>query len=157
MAVYEGQPVPAGSVSLVAPPAELAAAAQDSPDLTEHQKQWCSRARSDDQYLYFVVQYLGQPIGQIMLHDIDRRKREALVGYHVFQPGDRERGYGTAALGALSEYALGELGLRRLVVITARDNAASRRIAAKAGFREVGPAREGPDLVCYERLAGEAL
>jgi hypothetical protein len=39
--------------------------------------------------------------------------------------------------------------LRSLVIITGTKNAASQRIARKAGFSEAGPAREGPHLVAY--------
>ncbi len=90
-----------------------------------------------------------------MLHDMDLGAGEGMVGYHIFRTRDRGRGYGTSALNALCSYAL-ELGLQRLVVITSVDNAASRRIAEKCGFRFIGPAREGPHLVVFERASRRA-
>ena len=119
-------------------------------DLTDGAKQWFSRAQSDEGCVYFTIQQEGRLIGQTLLHDIDREQREALVGYHIFRTAQRGRGYGTAALAALCHYAFEEGALQHLVMITSIDNTASRRIAEKCGFREIGPAREGPHLVAYE-------
>ena len=125
-------------------------------DLTDSQKDWFHRAQSDNWCFFFAVQRREGLIGQILVHDIDWTRSEALIGYHLFRPEDRGQGYGTAALRALCDYAFRTLGLRRLVIITSRDNVASRRIAAKAGFRELGVAREGPNLVVYQQLAEDA-
>ncbi len=152
MSVYDGPPLPAGQVSLVRPePAKLTALLPKA-DVAEHQKGWYERAASDGSVLYFCIDLGGRLIGQIILHDIDQQENEALVGYHLFRPDDRSRGFGTAALRALCDYAFGHLGLRRLAIITELDNAASRRIAEKCSFREIGPAREGLELVVYERM-----
>ena len=154
MAVYEGSPLPFRLISLVQPEPKHLLAALAVADLTDEEKGWFRRAQRDDGCFYFAVQRQGTLIGQVVLHDIDRKEQEALIGYHVFRPEDRHQGYGTDALRAICDYASGELHLRRLVIITVLDNLASRRIAVKAGFREVGAAREGPQLVVYERLQG---
>jgi len=114
---------------------------------------WFARAQRDDRCMYFAIQHEHELIGQIMLHDIDAPQREAMVGYHIFQLAQRGHGYGTAALTALCSYAFGTLGLMRLVAITSLDNVASRRLAAKCAFRELGAAREEPHLVVYERTS----
>ena len=134
-------------------PKHLVAALAEA-DLTDEEKEWFRRAQRDDGCFYFVVQHQAKLIGQVVLHDIDRKEQEALIGYHVFRSEDRRQGYGSDALRAICDYAAGELHLRRLLVITSLDNLASRRIAIKAGFRELGPAREGPQLIVYERLPG---
>lgn len=156
MTVYGGPPLARSPISLVAPDHDEVADALHIADLTEHQKGWFERARRDKDCYYFGVQHQGSIAGQIFLHDIDWEAKEAMVGYHLFRSENRGRGWGSAALKALSEYGFGRLELRQLVAITSYDNVASRRVAAKAGFRELGPAREGPDLVVYERLAKEA-
>jgi RimJ/RimL family protein N-acetyltransferase len=156
MSIYEGPPLPAGQVSLVRPEPAALTALLPRAALPDHEKSWYERAGNDGSILYFCIEHAGRPIGQIFLHDIDRKAREALVGYHLFHPEDRRRGFGTSALGALRDYAFSNLNPQRLVIITALDNVASRRIAEKSGFREVGPAREGPERVVYERVAGSA-
>ena len=156
MTVYRGPPLPDGRISLVEPDHDEVVAALQVADLTDHQKSWFERARWDNGCYYFCLQHEGNVAGQVIVHDIDWEAKEAMVGYHLFRSENRGRGLGSAALIALCEYAFGRLGLRRLVAITSYDNVASRRIAAKAGFRELGPAREGPNLVVYEQLATEA-
>jgi RimJ/RimL family protein N-acetyltransferase len=90
------------------------------------------------------------PVGQIFLHDVDPQAATALVGYHLFDVQTRGKGVGTRALGLLQDYAVEESDLKRLVIITTRDNVASRRVAEKCGFEYVGPQRERPDVgVCY--------
>ncbi|MEX1254323.1 MAG: GNAT family N-acetyltransferase [Dehalococcoidia bacterium] len=150
MTVYDGPALPAGPVSLVLPNEGLLRDALESADLADHETTWFDRARADHAIHYFAIERDGRLIGQIMLHDIDSAAGEGMVGYHIFLPEDRGQGSGSAALQAVCRYAFEQLDLRRLVAITTHDNAASRRIAVKARFREIGPAREGPDLVCYE-------
>jgi RimJ/RimL family protein N-acetyltransferase len=153
MAVYDGPPLPAGSVSLVQPEGAALTSGLSKADLAEEQKRWYERAAQDASILYFGIDFVGRAIGQVFLHDIDERTKEALVGYHLFRPGARRKGFGTAALRALCDYAFGTLDMKRLVIITSLDNAASRRIAEKCGFRETGAPREGPDLIAFERVA----
>ena len=152
MAIYQGPPRPFRLISLVQPEPKHLLAALAVADLTDQEKEWFRRAQRDDGCFYFVVQRQERLLGQVFLHDIDRKEQEALIGYHVFRSEDRRQGYGSDALRAICDYAAGELHLRRLTVITSLDNLASRRIAVKAGFRELGTAREGPHLVVYERL-----
>ena len=151
--LYDGPPLAAGPISLTAPRSRKMPAILRLADLPENQKGWLERARAESDCLYFSVEHGDETIGQIILHDIDRGQRESLVGFHIFHVAQRGLGYGSAALGAVCRYAFDELELRRLFMITALDNLASRRIAEKCGFRTIGPAREGPQLIAYERLA----
>ncbi len=64
------------------------------------------------------------------------------VGFLV-APQSRGRGYGTAALRALSRWALTEAGLRRVEWRAHVGNTASRRVAEKAGFVVEGVSRGG--------------
>ncbi len=148
MAVYDGPPFRCAAIDLVSPDRDRLLPALAAADIRE--RGWYGRAASDDTCLFFGIERGRRPVGQIVLHDIDRRAKEAMVAYHVFQPADRGHGTGTAALRALCNYAFRELGLRRLVIITSLDNVASRRIAEKCDFRELGPVHEGPELVGYE-------
>ena len=153
MTVYRGPPLSRSPISLVEPEPRQFLTALATADLADSQKDWFHRAQSDNGCFFFAVQHQGSVAGQIVLHDIDWEAKEAMVAYHLFRTENRGRGLGTAALKALCGYAFGRLGLRRLVAITSYDNVASRRIAAQAGFRELGAAREGANLVVYEQLA----
>jgi len=153
VSIYEGVDICSGSVRITPPDAAQVASAVDEADLSDDQTMWFARAQRDDRCMYFAIQHELELIGQIILHDIDAPQREAMVGYHIFQLAQRGHGYGTAALTALCSYAFGTLGLMRLVAITSLDNVASRRLAAKCAFRELGAAREEPHLVVYERTS----
>jgi RimJ/RimL family protein N-acetyltransferase len=155
MSLYDGPNLASGGVSLRAPdPSALASLIADA-DLTDDQKGWLERAADDESMLYFAISLVGQPVGQIMLHDIDRDAGVALVGYHIFRTADRGSGTGTMALRLISHHALATLGLRRLVAITGVENLASRRIAEKCGYVCTGAAREGEHLVVYELVASD--
>jgi [ribosomal protein S5]-alanine N-acetyltransferase len=71
----------------------------------------------------------------------------------------RGRGYATEAGRAWLERGFGELGLDRIVAVTAPDNRASRRVMEKLGMTLVAPGRHyGRETVLYEILnsAGRA-
>ncbi len=67
-----------------------------------------------------------------------------MVAYHLFDPAVRGKGIGTRALRLLVQFVEEHTDLTLLTSITSRDNIASRRIALKCGFREVGAPREDP-------------
>ena len=152
MAVYDGPPIDNGLVALVTPELDELTIALATADITESEKGWFERAQSQEDLLYFSITLDAKLIGQMFLHDMDPDRHKAMVGYHIFDAEKRGKGYGTDALDALCHYALHDLGLDRLVMITTLENTASRRIAEKCDFQSIGPAREGPHLIVYERL-----
>lgn len=106
---------------------------------------WFFEAPERDDACYFSI-YVGRAlVGQIFLHDMDADKGESLVGYHVFEPDQRRRGTGTKALTLLERFAAEQTGLRKLVIITSRDNLASQALARKGGFVLAGSPREDPE------------
>jgi RimJ/RimL family protein N-acetyltransferase len=107
-------------------------------------QEWSSRAESEHGILYFSIQAGDDVVGQIFLHDIDEYNHEALVGHHLFQQAWRGRGIGSHALILLQQYVTRKTTLKRLMLITAGENIASRRAAKKAGFRYAGSPREDP-------------
>ncbi|HXG77625.1 MAG TPA: GNAT family N-acetyltransferase, partial [Gaiellaceae bacterium] len=86
------------------------------------------------------------------------------VGYWVAREA-RGRGVATDALRLLSRWALDELELQRLELVTDPDNVASQRVAKKVGFRREGVLRahlrhpDGRirDSVMFSLLPGELL
>ncbi|MGQ7295060.1 GNAT family N-acetyltransferase [Quadrisphaera sp. KR29] len=109
----------------------------------------------------------GPLVAEVGLFTLGEGVRGGEVGYWC-HPDARGRGVTTAAVRLVVAHALapagrGGLGLERVVMRIASRNAASRRVAVKAGFREVGldrgaeRLRDGTvdDFVRYDLLAGE--
>ena len=149
MALYSGSPYIDDNVNIRAPDAVDIFKLVPAADIAEEVKSlaWAEHTA----HVHFFSIYEGRTlVGQIYLHDIDAQSGDALIGYHLFQPHYRGRGIGARALGLLQAYVVKETAIKRLIIITGRDNGASRGIAAKRGFEYIGGAREDPEnLVVY--------
>ena len=86
---------------------------------------------------YVLVAEDGSVLGRFNLYDL--KDGAARLGYRVAQQV-AGRGVATAAVRELCQLAAARHGLRMLRAATSRDNAASRKVLAKAGFVPVGPA-----------------
>jgi len=86
---------------------------------------------------YVLVAEDGSVLGRFNLYDV--KDGAAVLGYRVAQHV-AGRGVATAAVRELCRLAAARHGLRILRAATSRDNAASQRVLAKAGFVPVGPA-----------------
>lgn len=94
-------------------------------------------------------------LGVALAVDIDRATGEAELGYLV-APAARGRGVATAAVKALTRWALDDERLTRLVLLIAADNPGSRTVAERSGYvleridhdTELRPGRRG-DLCVY--------
>ena len=86
---------------------------------------------------YVLVAEDGSVLGRFNLYDL--KDGAARLGYRVAQSA-AGRGVATAAVRELCQLAAARHGLRILRAATSRDNAASQRVLAKAGFVPVGPA-----------------
>jgi ribosomal-protein-alanine N-acetyltransferase len=85
---------------------------------------------------YVLVGEDGSVIGRFNLYDI--QDGTAVLGYRVAQRV-AGRGVATAAVRELCRLAAARHGLRTLKAATTRDNVASQKVLAKAGFVPVGP------------------
>jgi RimJ/RimL family protein N-acetyltransferase len=119
---------------------------------------WCVADPADD-----------RSVGSVDLFGLARHGNEAELGY-LMHPAERGRGRMTEAVRLAVRHAVvpvadGGLGLARVGLRAAADNAPSRAVAERAGFREVGIQREidpqpdgsVDDLVCYDLLAREVV
>jgi ribosomal-protein-serine acetyltransferase len=101
----------------------------------------------------------GAIVGMVGFHRFDWANRATSIGYWL--AADHEgRGLMTEAVRALVEYAFETRGLHRIEIAAAVDNARSRAIPERLGFREEGVRRDAErhgerylDLVLYARLA----
>jgi ribosomal-protein-alanine N-acetyltransferase len=82
-----------------------------------------------------------QLIGTCGFHPFDQEHNRVEIGYDLL-PAYWERGFMTEALQAMLHYGFTTLELHRVEAVTAPDNAASRRLLAKLGFREEGILRQ---------------
>ncbi len=107
--------------------------------------------------------------GAFSLMGVDRHAGTAEVGYWT-HPSVRARGLATEAVGLLARHAFvpakdGGMGLRRLTLYAGAGNAASQRVAERAGFRRTGVQRAAErlgdgtydDLVGFDLLATDLL
>jgi RimJ/RimL family protein N-acetyltransferase len=95
----------------------------------------------------------GAAVGAMSLFKTDWRRRCTEVGYGV-RASVRGRGYVTEALTALTGWALSEGGMHRVELRTEPGNAASRRVAEKAGYTLEGTVADplsGEEMVLFSR------
>ena len=90
--------------------------------------------------IVFAIESAGRLAGVIDLKGVNWAARVAEVGYWV-APWARGRGLAAQATRALAEWAIREHGFERVKLFAAIGNAASQRVAQKAGFRREGVAR----------------
>ena len=109
----------------------------------------------------FAITLAGVVAGSIGM-TLNAQAYRGTFGYWVAASA-RGQGVCTRALRLLSRYALDELGLQRLDLITDPDNGASQRVAEKVGFQREGVMRahlrhpDGRirDSVMFSLLPGE--
>jgi ribosomal-protein-serine acetyltransferase len=113
----------------------------------------------DDGMQLAIVDADGAIAGVAGFHRIDWPNRATSIGYWV-AADHQGRGLVTEAVRALVDYAFGERGLHRIEIAAAVDNARSRAVPERLGFRaegvQRGAERHGErylDLVVYALLA----
>jgi len=82
----------------------------------------------------------GTPVGLISLHEVSVENLSAEVGYRVL-PAHRGHGYSAEAVTAVTTWAFDALDLQRVTLLHASGNAASCRVAERAGFALEGRTR----------------
>lgn len=111
----------------------------------------------------FAITLGGSVVGAIGM-TVNSMNYRGRIGYWI-AAGARGRGICTGALRLLSHWALDELGLERLDLITDPDNLASQRCAERVGFQREGvmrahlrhPDGRVRDSVMFSLLPGELL
>jgi RimJ/RimL family protein N-acetyltransferase len=88
-----------------------------------------------------VADTSGALLGSVSLHRLDSEQADAEAGYWT-APWARRRGVAAAALALATGYAFGRIGLHRVYLYHAVENAASCVVAERAGFRHEGTLRQ---------------
>ncbi len=86
---------------------------------------------------WLVVDAQGEVVASIAVQNIRADEGVGEIGYWVAAPA-RGRGIATRAVRLATEWALRDLGLETLELLTHEDNLASQRVARAAGFTETG-------------------
>jgi RimJ/RimL family protein N-acetyltransferase len=129
------------------------------PYTLDHARDFVRGADGPGRNQLAIVEH-GRVVGSIALRIDD--SNTGRIGYWCASDA-RGRGIVTRALSRLCRYALHELGLGRLELITDPDNVASQRVAAKVGFQREGvlrahllhPDGRRRDSVMFSLLPGE--
>jgi RimJ/RimL family protein N-acetyltransferase len=138
-----------------------------SPYTQEHARTWIEQTVRDwdgrcGEAAFAVTEGTSdEVVGAIGLRLLEDYALRGSIGYWVARDA-RGHGVATAALGLLSRWALRELDLPRVELVTHPDNQASQRVAEKAGFRREGLLRDyiqmpygRRDCVMFSLLADE--
>lgn len=93
-------------------------------------------------------------IGNITLHQIDWRNRNAEIGIIIGDKRSRGKGYATEAIMLVADHAFNKLNLHKLYTGMISRNEASKRAFEKVGFHVEGILKEhfylnGTYLDCY--------
>jgi len=121
-----------------------------SPYTREDAEGWIAASELDRQVEraidWLVEDAEGEVVASIAVQDIRADEGIGEIGYWVAAPV-RGRGIATRAVRLATEWALRDLGLETLELLTHEDNVASQGVARAAGFTETGetsvPPREG--------------
>lgn len=121
------------------------------------------RRRGMDQSLGIELKERGEIIGMISLMHIDRKNRNAEIGYWLAKPYWR-RGYSLEAIRLIIKYGFRKLKLVRIYARVLHPNLASAKLLEKAGFRYEGRFRKSAlmrgrwmDDLLYGMLKEECL
>lgn len=105
-------------------------------------KQYLSNAHQDifeaKQLRLVISDYNGKALGMIDLFDFDFKNRRAGVGILVYEPNQRQQGFGREALELLIQYSFNHLNLHQLYCNIAEDNTDSVKLFENQGFKMVG-------------------
>jgi len=102
---------------------------------------WWDRAWDESNARYFGIWRDGRYLGSVGLSEISLEHRTAALGFWV-RSSETGHGVATAAAAAVAQAGFDHLGLQRIEVMSAVDNAASLRVAEKIGAEHEGTLRK---------------
>jgi RimJ/RimL family protein N-acetyltransferase len=107
------------------------------------EEQWFEAYLKDSSSRIFAIETEdGETIGNIGLHKLDWKNRNATLGIVIAEKKYWGRGYGSDAIAALLGFAFREMNLHRIQLSVYEFNQRARRCYEKCGFRHEGTCRE---------------
>jgi RimJ/RimL family protein N-acetyltransferase len=84
----------------------------------------------------------GTIVGNIHLHDIDKKNRSCYIGMKLSKIEYRNKGYGKEAVELLLEYGFNNYGMERISATTLETNISAQKSLEKSGFQLEGKERK---------------
>jgi RimJ/RimL family protein N-acetyltransferase len=84
----------------------------------------------------------GTIIGNIHLHDIDKKNRSCYIGMKFSKLEYRNKGYGKEAVKLILEYGFNIYGMERISATTLETNISAQKSLEKSGFKLEGTERK---------------
>jgi len=106
---------------------------------------------ADDYKLFLITDRDGRRLGQINIYNASHSYHGWELGYRIFRPEDRGKGFMTEAVRLATAYLFGQGPIERVQIVLDPRNTGSRNVAERAGYRLEGTLRRA----LFDR--GEAL
>lgn len=128
------------------------------PSLAE-EEEFLKKVGESKSDVFWVIETEGRAIGASGIHRIDWINAHGVTGTVIGDKAAWRKGYGSESMALRTEYAFRQLNLHKLTSGAFMRNEASKRALAKAGYREVGVAREDfwRDGRWHDHWIGEVL
>lgn len=108
------------------------------PISQKNQEEWTNSLKSDQNTLRCTIEHEGNPVGVVMLTNIDYKNGNAEVHIKLAIGNVRGKGYGTDSIMTIVRYAFEELRLRCVYAHVSDHNITSQKLFIKCGFKKEG-------------------
>ncbi len=116
------------------------------PYTLDAEKEWFANVAKSERGVFWAVFATDEPgdrlIGTTGIHDIHAINRSAHSGNLIGEKGEWNKGYGTEVVRIRTRFAFDELNLNKISTNVYLPNVGSKRVLEKAGYREIGVARQ---------------
>lgn len=102
----------------------------------------CERCAAAGDRLDYIILAAGNPVGEVVLRDIDAANQSGVFRIAVWYPHNRGKGYGSEATTLLVRHAFNSLPLNRIELEVYAFNPRARHVYEKAGFVHEGMRRQ---------------
>lgn len=88
--------------------------------------------------VHMAVMREQEPIGEVILKNIDRKKRQCTLSIHMKNDSVKNQGYGTQAEILALTYAFYNMNMETVLADALRKNKRSQHVLEKVGFQYIG-------------------
>ncbi|MBE0636611.1 GNAT family N-acetyltransferase [Candidatus Bipolaricaulota bacterium] len=113
--------------------------------------------------VFLITDRAGRRLGQVNVYKASHSHEGWELGYRIYRPDDRGKGYTTEAVRLCTAYLFGREPIERIQILLDPRNAGSRAVAENAGYRLEGTLRhahfdrgEHRDLLQFSIIRKEA-
>ena len=117
---------------------------------------------SDDFKLFLITDRDGRRLGQVNIYKASHSYGGWELGYRIYLPEDRGKGYMTEAVRLATAYLFGQEAIERMQIVLDPRNIGSQVVAERAGYQLEGTLRHGHfdrgsfrDLILFSIIRSE--